>query len=57
MKRIYKKPYIACVRMSPTALLMLSGGNKGNEGDHADSRKFWGGLSPWEEEDDDEIEE
>ena len=43
--------------MSPTALLMLSGGGKGTAGDHADSRKFWGDLSPWEEEDNDETDE
>ncbi len=28
--------------MSGTPLLVLSGGGKGEEGDHADSRRFWG---------------
>ncbi|MBP5361219.1 MAG: hypothetical protein J6X27_05260 [Bacteroidaceae bacterium] len=57
MLRTYKQPSISLVRMSPTALLMLSGGGKGTAGDHADSRKFWGDLSPWEEEDNDETDE
>lgn len=42
MKRNYISPAIEIVKVSGTPLLVLSGGGKGNEGDHAESKRFWG---------------
>lgn len=42
MKRNYISPAIETVKVSGTPLLVLSGGGKGNEGDHAESKQFWG---------------
>lgn len=50
MKRNYISPAIETVKVSGTPLLVLSGGGKGNEGDHAESKQFWGNSIFEEEE-------
>ena len=42
MKKKYLSPAIETVKVSGTPLLVLSGGGKGEEGDHAENRRFWG---------------
>ena len=42
MKATYTTPAIDTVRINATPLLTLSGGGKGDEGDHGESRSFWG---------------
>ena len=39
----YFTPAINIVRINASPLLALSGGGKGSEGDHAESKRFWGG--------------
>ena len=52
MKKEYFAPALTDIRLNCTSFSMISGGGKGNEGDDADSKRFWGII-----EDDDEEEE
>ena len=55
MKKTYSAPTLTDIRLACSPLLNVSGGGKGNEGDNAESRKFWGGTifdEDTEEEDD-----
>ena len=54
MKTTYTAPTLTEMHLSPIQMLAVSGpeaGGSGNQGDHGESRKFWG-FSAWEEEDD-----
>ncbi len=55
MKKTYSAPTLTDIRLACSPLLNISGGGKGNEGDNAESHKFWGGTifdEDTEEEDD-----
>ena len=54
MKTTYITPTLTELHLSSIQMLAASGpetGGSGNQGDHGESRKFWG-FSEWEEEDD-----
>ena len=42
MKKEYFAPALTDIRLNCTSFLMISGGGKGNEGDDAESKRFWG---------------
>lgn len=51
MKTSYITPSITTISVNATPLLNISGGGKGNEGDHGDSKRFWGSSIFDEDED------
>lgn len=53
MKKEYFAPTLTDIRLNCSSFFAISGGGKGNEGDDAESRRFWGVL---DEEDDDTAE-
>ena len=42
MKKTYSAPTLTDIRLACSPLLNVSGGGKGNEGEDAESRRFWG---------------
>ena len=42
MNASYITPIITTVRLSTSTLLAISGGGKGEVGDHGESKRFWG---------------
>lgn len=54
MKKTYSAPALADIRLKCTSFLMVSGGGQGNEGDDAESKRFWGN-SIFEDDDEEEV--
>jgi len=42
MKKTYSAPTLEDIRLACLPLLNISGGGQGNEGDDAESKRFWG---------------
>ena len=42
MKKTYLIPQATAIRLDVSPLLNISGGGQGNEGDIAESKRFWG---------------
>ena len=42
MKKTYLIPQATAIRLDVSPLLNVSGGGQGNEGDDAESKRFWG---------------
>ena len=42
MKKTYSAPALTDIRLNCSSFFAISGGGKGNEGDNAESRQFWG---------------
>lgn len=42
MKKTYSEPTLTDIRFACSPLLNVSGGGQGNEGDDAESKRFWG---------------
>lgn len=56
MKKTYISPAIEEIKVNSTPLLVLSNGGKGNDGDHAENKKFWG-SSIFEEEEEENTDD
>ena len=51
MKKTYSAPTLEDIRLACSSFLMISGGGQGNEGDDAESKRFWGTTILDDEED------
>lgn len=52
MKKQYFAPALTDIRLNCSTFIALSGGGSGNEGDEAESKRFWGSTLFDDDEDD-----